>query len=276
MFRVPANNIRHKRPVFAGWLYNTYETLRRKTFMKKLFFPALALVMALTLTACNSNNDTNDMSQQEPSGDMSQQEPSDDISQQEPSEYDRELVKFPENYDEGVNYATVNRGNVREELYTSREAIEAVQNGQPIPSGTVITLEIYSDEELSEIFVMEKRTGWGDQNPPDTPRNGDWLYQEFNGDRSVDYEEDIGRCFSCHANQERDDYMNTLGEMESYELEDVTGAKDSNTEFKLAGIPTEDWEVKSIGDNHKIIDDEEKEGMIQNTLMTFYFHDEKN
>jgi Cytochrome P460 len=231
--------------------------LEEENSVKKLLFSALALVVALTLTACNNNN-TND------------------TSQQEPSEYDRELVKFPDNYDKGVNYATVNRGNVREEAYTSRKAIEAVQNGQPIPSGTVITLEIYEDEELSEIFVMEKRTGWGDQTPPDTPRNGDWLYQEFNGDRSLDYEEDIGRCFTCHANQERDDYTNTLGEMKSYELEDVTGSKDSNTESRLAGIPTEDWEVKSLDDNHKIIDDEEKEGMIQNTLTTFYFHEEKS
>ncbi|WP_180247578.1 hypothetical protein [Bacillus sp. AFS031507] len=59
------------------------------------------------------------------------------------SNSNRELVKFPENYDKGVNYTTVNRGDVTEELYTSRKAIESVQNGQPIPDGTVITLEIY-------------------------------------------------------------------------------------------------------------------------------------
>ncbi|MFY0758047.1 cytochrome P460 family protein [Metabacillus dongyingensis] len=235
--------------------------------MKKLLYPSIALGVAITLTACNSNNDTKGISQQEPSG---------ETSQQEPSEYDRELVKFPDNYDKGVNYATVNRGNVREEAYTSQEAIEAVQNGQPIPSGTVITLEIYEDEDLSEIFVMEKRAGWGDQNPPDTPRNGDWLYQEFNGDRSVDYEEDIGRCFTCHANQERDDYMNTLGEMESYELEDATGAKDSNTESRFADIPTEGWEINAIGDNHEMIDDEKKGEMIQNTLLAFHLNREKN
>ncbi|MBY0199485.1 cytochrome P460 family protein [Priestia megaterium] len=226
--------------------------------MKKLLFPILALVVALTLIACNRNDDTNDTNE---------------TSQQDPSEYDRKLVKFPDNYDKGVNYATVNRGNVREEAYTSREAIEAVQNGQPIPSGTVITLEIYEDEELSEIFVMEKRDGWGDQNPPDTTRNGDWLYQEFNGDRSVDYEEDIGRCFTCHANQERDDFVNTLDEMKSYEL---TGSKDSSTESRFVGIPMEGWEVNAIGDNHEIIDDEKKGEMIQNTLLTFYFHREKN
>src|SRR4051812_45942640 len=142
--------------------------------MKKLLFPSLALMMSLTLTACNNNNDTNGISQQESSA---------DTSQQEMSESNGELVKFPEGYDKGVLFTTVTRGNTYEKLYTSREAIEAVQNGQPIPSGTVITLEIYEDEELDRIFVMEKRTGWGDQDPPDM-RNGDWQYQSFSPDGS--------------------------------------------------------------------------------------------
>ena len=54
-----------------------------------------------------------------------------------------DLVKFPEDHAEGVHYATVNRGNIREEIFTSRTAIDAVKNGQPIPSGTVITLVDY-------------------------------------------------------------------------------------------------------------------------------------
>ncbi|MED3689380.1 cytochrome P460 family protein [Peribacillus butanolivorans] len=242
--------------------------------MKKLLFTFLALVMPLTLTACNNNNDTNGISQQEPSG---------DTSQQEMSEFSRELVEFPKNYDKGVNYTTVNRGNVREELYTSQKAIEAVQNDQPIPDGTVITLEIYRDEKLDEIFVMEKRDGWVDQNPSEM-RNGDWLYQEFNGDKSVDYEEDIGRCFSCHANQERDDFVNTLDEMKKYDLEDFTGSKDSSTESKIAGIPINHWEVKALDDNleasrdilngNSLMEDEEKVGIIQKVLLMIHFNQE--
>ncbi|WP_257347442.1 cytochrome P460 family protein [Pseudalkalibacillus decolorationis] len=246
--------------------------------MKKLLFPSLALVMSLNLTACNSNNETNDISQEEASG---------DTSQQEPSGYDRELVKFPENYDKGVNYTTVHRGNVREELYTSREAIEAVQNGQPIPSGTVITLEIYRDEDLDEIFVMEKRTGWGDQNPPDTPRNGDWLYQEFNGDRSLDYEEDIGRCFSCHANQERDDFVNSLDAMKEFDLGEVAQSKNSSTETPIAAIPTEHWKVSEISahmndskdvnkEESNLIDDEEKAKKIKDVLLKMYLQQYKS
>ncbi|HZG85531.1 cytochrome P460 family protein [Paenibacillus sp.] len=258
--------------------------------MKKQIISALLLLLSLTLAACNSNYDTNDMSQQEPSGntpqqdasaDTSQQDASGDTSQQEPSEpsgYDRELVKFPENYDKGVNYATVTRGNIREEAYTSREAIEAVQNGQPIPSGTVIVLEIYEDEELFDIFVMEKRTGWGDQKPPEDPRNGDWLFQEFNADKSLGYDV-IGRCFSCHANQERDDHVYTLDEMKSYELEDVTGSKDSSTESRFAGIPTEDWEVNVISPHNeksRLIGNEGKAGIIANVLLTMYLQQNIN
>ena len=61
-----------------------------------------------------------------------------------------ELVSFPDNYAEGVHYATVKRGNITEELFTSRTAIEAVKNGQPIPSGTVITMEDYRDGSSSD------------------------------------------------------------------------------------------------------------------------------
>ena len=50
----------------------------------------------------------------------------------------RNPVKFPENYEEGELYTTVTRGNRYEELYTSREANEAVQDGKPIPIGTVV------------------------------------------------------------------------------------------------------------------------------------------
>jgi hypothetical protein len=72
-----------------------------------------------------------------------------------------ELVRFPENYAKGGRYAAVTRGNVREELFTSRATIDAVKDGQPIPSGAVITMEDYRDGKLFRYVMMEKRTGWG-------------------------------------------------------------------------------------------------------------------
>lgn len=242
--------------------------------MKKLFFPSLALVMSLTLTACN-NTDTNGISQQEQSS-----------AKQESPGSGTELVKFPEGYEKGELFTTVTRGNTYEELYTSREAIEAVQDGQPIPSGTVITLEIYEDEELDQIFVMEKRTGWGDQNPPDM-RNGDWKYQSFSPDGSVDEEADIGRCFSCHANAERDDYVNKLDEMKSYDLDELTGSKDGSTESQIIGFHAKGWEVKEVAahmdgrqdvldEESGLIGDEIEEGIVQDVLLTIYLNQLNN
>jgi hypothetical protein len=126
----------------------------------------------------------------------------------------RELVKFPENYAEGVLYATVNRGNIREEIFTSRAAIDAVKNGQPIPSGTVITLVDYRDGKLFRYVVMEKRTGWGAEYPPEM-RNGEWEFQAFNADKSVNQNENVSRCFSCHKSRERQDFVFTFDQMKS-------------------------------------------------------------
>jgi Cytochrome P460 len=143
-----------------------------------------------------------------------------------------ELVKFPEKYAEGVHYATVDRGNRRQEMFTSRAAIDAVKNGQPIPSGTVITLVDYLAKldgrgnplrdascglikgEISRYVVMEKRTGWGAEYPPEL-RNGKWEFQAFNADRSVNQNENLNRCFSCHKLRERQDFVFTFDQMKS-------------------------------------------------------------
>jgi hypothetical protein len=245
----------------------------------KALFSVLGLVMVLSLSACSSNN-------AEASNTTRQSE------QQEQSETNRDLVKFPENYDDGVLFATVTRGSTYEELYTSREAIEAVQDGQPIPSGTVITLKIFRDEELYRYFVMEKRDGWGAQYPSNM-RNGEWEYNAFTAEGAVAYEEDIGRCFTCHANQERGDYVNKFDEMKNYEFENGTASTDTSTNSGLTGTPAEGWKVKALADNlddsqdvtindilrfhdgeskllNNKIGDKEKQELIQKVLLTFY------
>lgn len=125
-----------------------------------------------------------------------------------------ELVKFPETYAEGVLYAIVERGNIKEEIFTSRAAIDAVKAGQPIPSGTVITLVDYRDGKLFRYVVMEKRTGWGAEYPPEL-RNGEWEFQAFNADKSVNRNENLVRCFSCHKSQEKQDFVFTLDRIKS-------------------------------------------------------------
>lgn len=125
-----------------------------------------------------------------------------------------DLVVFPENYAEGVLYATVQRGNLKEEIFTSRAAIDAVKNGRPIPSGTVITLVDYRDGKLFRYVVMEKRTGWGADYAPEK-RNGEWEFQAFNADKSVNRNENLDRCFSCHKPNERQDFVFTFDRMKS-------------------------------------------------------------
>jgi Cytochrome P460 len=123
-----------------------------------------------------------------------------------------ELVKCPESYTAGVLYATAERGNITEEIFTSRAAIDAVKRGQPIPRGTVITLVDYGDGELFRYAVMEKRTGWGAEYPPEK-RNGEWEYQAFNADKSVNDKEGLNRCFSCHKTKQQQDFVFTFDQM---------------------------------------------------------------
>ena len=88
---------------------------------------------------------------------------------------------FPADHAKGVLYMTLDRPDNKQyrELYTSPAAIEAAKNGQPMPSGTVITLVQYAAKldasgnpekgadgrfiknNLIGYTVMEKRTGWG-------------------------------------------------------------------------------------------------------------------
>lgn len=246
--------------------------------MKKRLFHSFALLLALTLTACN--NDTKDISQQE-----------ENSSGAKSGEYAEigsgaNLVKFPEDLEKGIVFATYDRGDIHEDIYVnSKEAIEAVQNGGELPSGTVITLVGYKDGELEHYLVMEKRTGWGSQYSPEE-RNGEWEYQHFTPDREV-AKDNIGRCFTCHANQLRDDYMNSMDQMKEFDLGEISQSKNSSTETPIAAIPTEHWKVSEISahvnaskDVNKgesnLIDDEEKAKKIQDVLLTMYLQQYKN
>jgi hypothetical protein len=252
---------------------------------KILIMLFILMITSITLISCSNNNDNT--VQQEPTNDVSQndndlKESSEDASQGDPIEDGSSLVQFPEDYKKGVLYTTVTRGNAYEELFTSRETIEAVQNGEPIPSGTVITLDIYEDGELDRIFVMEKRS---DLDPEllDEQHNGEWAFQSFAPNGTVNEEEDLGRCISCHANQERDDFLYKLDEMENYDLEDFAGLTNSNAEYQTTGVPTDEWEIKEVTghfDNSSsnnvnskkniVLEGQEKGEILQNVLMTIY------
>jgi len=144
-------------------------------------------------------------------------------------------VVFPENYAKGVLYATVDRPDNKQyrELYTSKEAIDAVKAGRPIPDGTVITMVNYKatlnaagependsngrfikTEELAGIAVMEKRSGWGAEYADDM-RNGEWEYQAFKADKTVNDKANLKGCFTCHKPLDKQDFVFSFDKMKT-------------------------------------------------------------
>ncbi len=144
-----------------------------------------------------------------------------------------EKVAFPDGYDKGVLYATVDRHDIKQyrELYTSKESLDAVRRGQPIPSGTVLTLVQYKARadaqgnpvrgadgkfqkgDLLAYTVMEKRQGWGAEYADDI-RNGEWEYQVFGPDRKVNDKANLKGCFQCHKPHEKQDYVISLARLD--------------------------------------------------------------
>jgi len=55
-------------------------------------------------------------------------------------------VAFPENYEAGVLFTTVDRPDNKQfrEFYTSAAVLEAAKKGEPLPHGTVITMLQYA------------------------------------------------------------------------------------------------------------------------------------
>jgi plastocyanin len=138
-------------------------------------------------------------------------------------------VAFPENYASGTLYGTVDRFDIKQyrELFATPAAVEAVRKGQPIPSGTVITMVQYKAQvdaqgnpvkdasgrfvkgDLVGYAVMEKRSGWGAEYPDDI-RNGEWEYQAFTGDKKVNDKANLRNCFVCHKPHAKQDFVISL------------------------------------------------------------------
>lgn len=141
-------------------------------------------------------------------------------------------LKFPEGWDQGVMYATVDRPDTRQyrEFYTSAEAVKAAREGRPIPHGTVITLAAYAakldadgkpvkdangrfvKDKLVAVNSMRKERGFGDDIPA-AIRNGDWIYQSFTPDGQVNDKANLTACYQCHLPFAKDDYLTNLAKL---------------------------------------------------------------
>src|ERR1044071_8688664 len=145
-----------------------------------------------------------------------------------------DLIKFPENYASGLLYTTVDRPDNKQyrELYVSpRSAIDAAKKGEPLPSGTVLTLVQYKAKldaqgnpekdangrfiktDLLAYTVMEKRKGWGAEYD-EKIRNGEWEYQAFTAAKQPNPNAKLTACFECHKPLPgASDYLFTYGKM---------------------------------------------------------------
>jgi Cytochrome P460 len=124
-------------------------------------------------------------------------------------------VTFP-SLEKLVHYTTVKRGNVTEHIMTTPEAIEAVKKGQPVPSGTHFVLVDYREGEVFRYFVMQKGNGWGGDYDA-TRKTGDWQFQWFKPDRSINMSENTARCQSCHQARADNEYLYTFDQMKAFD-----------------------------------------------------------
>jgi hypothetical protein len=117
-----------------------------------------------------------------------------------------------------VHYTTVTRGEVTEHIMTTREAIEAVQRGEPVPVGTHFALVDYREGKVFRYFIMEKGPSWG-QDYDENRRTGDWQFQWFKPDGSVNMAENTARCQSCHSSRSDRDFLYTFNDLRRFKFE---------------------------------------------------------
>lgn len=124
-------------------------------------------------------------------------------------------VVFPANLEQLVHYSTVKRGESIEHMLTSPAALEAIQKGRPVPSGTHFVLVDYRDSKVFRYFVMQKGANWG-ADYDTARRTGDWQFQSFKPDKTINMAENTARCQSCHQSRENSEYLYTFGDAQRF------------------------------------------------------------
>lgn len=117
-----------------------------------------------------------------------------------------------------VHYTTVTRGEVTEHIMTTREAIEAVKAGKPVPNGTHFALVDYREGQVFRYFIMEKGAGWGEEYD-ENRRTGDWQFQWFKPDGTINAAENTARCQSCHSSRADREFLYTFNDIRRFEFE---------------------------------------------------------
>jgi len=143
-----------------------------------------------------------------------------------------EKVTHPKDYLKGTLYATVDRIDIKQyrDLYASPGVVESVRAGKGVPSGAVLTMVQWSvqqdangiplkgpdgrfiKKDVLAHFVMEKRTGWGTEYPPEL-RNGEWEYSTFFPNGDFNPKSNLKTCFECHKPHDKQDFVLTLSKL---------------------------------------------------------------
>jgi hypothetical protein len=136
-----------------------------------------------------------------------------------------EKVVFPSGAQRSVLYAEVDRPDLKQvrRLFAAPETARGAKAGAPLPAGALLTMEIYAARtddrgeplrdgsgrlvrgDLTAVFVMEKRAGWGAEYPDDL-RNGEWEYARFTADGRLG-PADTRACLACHKPKADQDYV---------------------------------------------------------------------
>lgn len=124
-------------------------------------------------------------------------------------------VKFPDNLDSLVHYTGRERGNSVTHIKTTQSVIDLIKAGKPVPDGSQFVLIDYRDGKLYRYFVMEKGANWG-ADYDEGRRTGDWQFQWFWADRSVNMAENTNRCQSCHQGASDSDFLFTHSEVQAF------------------------------------------------------------
>lgn len=136
-------------------------------------------------------------------------------------------VAFPSGYaDHYMLYNKVDRPDrkIIRFMYVSPESHAKAKAGELIPNGTVLVMEdhrakvdasdnvvlgpdgrLVATDQITNIFVMEKREGWGAAYPPEK-RNGDWDYAQYLPDGTAKADASFDGCFTCHLNRSGRDF----------------------------------------------------------------------
>ncbi|PLW76595.1 cytochrome P460 family protein [Cohaesibacter celericrescens] len=126
-------------------------------------------------------------------------------------------VRFPdsETIDGLIHYSTVTRGDVTEYMYTSREALDALQASKELPDGTQVILQDWREGRVYRLFVMEKGEGFG-TDYDERSRTDDWQFQWYWPDGTINLDENTERCRSCHMSRQDRHYMYTYSDARQF------------------------------------------------------------